>query len=77
MYMNAERIPNNIFGIQTEIAGGIEPFSANVLKSVKNRIKINDRRKPMAICGPVPPRLFREETIAPMKTRIRMVKGDV
>ena len=31
----------------------------------------------MAIWGPVPPRLFREDTIAPMKTRIKMVKGDV
>jgi hypothetical protein len=31
------------------MAGGKDPFSANVLKSVKNKIKIKDNRNPSAI----------------------------
>jgi hypothetical protein len=64
-----------MFGIQTEITGGIDPASANVLNKVKNKIKMNDRVNPNAICGPVPPRLFLDETITPIKTRIKIVKG--
>ena len=75
MYIPREMIAKTILGIQTDICGGVEPASANVRNNVKNNIKIKERRKPTAICNPVPPRLLREETMTPMKTRIMMVKG--
>jgi hypothetical protein len=75
--MISDMHPKIMFGIHTEIAGGNAPFSAKVLKSVKNRIKMNDNKKPIAIWGPVPPRLLRAETITPINTRMQMVKGEV
>src|SRR5688572_28027225 len=69
--------PKMMFGIHTEICGRISPDSANVLNNVKNRIKIKDNKKPNVICGPVPPRLLRDDTITPIHTSIRIVNGDV
>ena len=74
--MPSEMIAKTIFGIQTEISGGVDPASAKVRNNVKNRMKMNERRKPTAICNPVPPRLFRDETITPINTRMRIVNGD-
>jgi hypothetical protein len=74
--MPSEIMPKTILGIHTEICGGVDPASAKVRKSVKNNIKINDREKPSAICRPVPPRLFLEETMQPMNTSIKIVNGE-
>ena len=74
--MMAEMTPKMMLGTQTEICGGIDPFSANVRNSIKNKMKIKESRNPRAICNPVPPLLFREETITPIKTKIKIVKGE-
>ncbi len=75
MYMPKEIRAKIILGIHTDNSGGVEPASAKVRNKVKNKIKMNDSTKPRAICSPVPPRLFREETITPIKTSIRMLNG--
>lgn len=68
-------IPKTMFGIHTDISGGVDPASAKVRNKVKKRMKMKDNKNPKAICTPVPPRLFRDETITPMNTRIRIVNG--
>ena len=72
-----DNTPKMMFGIQTEICGGISPDSANVRNNVKNRIKIKDNKNPKVICGPVPPRLLRDDTITPINTSIKIVNGEV
>jgi hypothetical protein len=72
---NAMR-PKIMFGIQTDISGGIDPFSANVRNSVKNKINTKESTNPREICKPVPPRVLRADTINPMKTSLKMVTGD-
>jgi hypothetical protein len=47
--MKAEMIPNTKVGIQTEMAGGMAPLSANDRNMITNKIKINDKANPMAI----------------------------
>jgi len=76
LYMMPESTPKMIAGIHTEICGGNAPASANDRNIIKNKIKMNERAKPSAIWKPVPPLLFREETMTPMKVRMKIEKGD-
>ena len=42
-------IAKTMFGIHTDICGGVEPASAKVLNSVKNKMNMNDKKNPTAI----------------------------
>jgi hypothetical protein len=77
LYIKRPTPEKTIFGIHTAKAGEIIPPSPIPRLVMTKMIKMKDIMKPRAICKPVPPLVFLEETITPIKTRTKTVKGMV
>ena len=62
-------------GSQTAAITGSMPPMANCFENCMNRIYEKLITTPMAICKPIPPLIYREDTATPISVRINREKG--